>query len=186
MTNGPIAIAKACYEAYVNKDRAAIEALVAGDFHFTSPLDNRIDRATYFMLMTATAIPSTPPATESTTFSVSSCRTRRARPAPTAERTAISRARDVARAICNAATFVHATSNMRNVAALSAHSPGREEPTYRSRSGVSALTMYESPSVCSLPICSLSVASSFVAASIVMPGLINPNTFIERLLRPCA
>ena len=48
MTHGPIAIAKACYEAYVNKDRAAIEALVAGDFHFTSPLDNRIDRATYF------------------------------------------------------------------------------------------------------------------------------------------
>jgi hypothetical protein len=30
------------------KDRAAIEALIADDFHFTSPLDNRIDRATYF------------------------------------------------------------------------------------------------------------------------------------------
>jgi hypothetical protein len=24
------------------------EALIADDFHFTSPLDNRIDRATYF------------------------------------------------------------------------------------------------------------------------------------------
>ena len=27
----------------------AIEALIADDFHFTSPLDNRIDRATYFV-----------------------------------------------------------------------------------------------------------------------------------------
>ena len=43
-----IAIAHAAYEAYVKKDRAAIEALIAEDFHFSSPLDNRIDRATYF------------------------------------------------------------------------------------------------------------------------------------------
>jgi hypothetical protein len=28
--------------------RAAIEGLIAEDFHFTSPLDNRIDRAIYF------------------------------------------------------------------------------------------------------------------------------------------
>lgn len=41
-------IARACYEAYAAKDRAAIEALIAPDFHFTSPLDNRIDRKTYF------------------------------------------------------------------------------------------------------------------------------------------
>ena len=26
----------------------AFEALIAADFHFTSPLDNRIDRETYF------------------------------------------------------------------------------------------------------------------------------------------
>jgi ketosteroid isomerase-like protein len=43
-----IAIARACFDAYVAKDRAAIEALIADDFHFTSPLDNRLDRATYF------------------------------------------------------------------------------------------------------------------------------------------
>jgi ketosteroid isomerase-like protein len=43
-----VAIARAAYEAYVSKDRAAIEAVIAPDFHFTSPLDNRIDRATYF------------------------------------------------------------------------------------------------------------------------------------------
>jgi len=43
-----IAIARASYEAYVTKDRSAIEPLIADDFHFTSPLDNRINRATYF------------------------------------------------------------------------------------------------------------------------------------------
>ena len=42
------AVARASYEAYANKDRAALEALVAHDFHFTSPLDNRLDRKTYF------------------------------------------------------------------------------------------------------------------------------------------
>ena len=48
MTNDAVAIARAAYDAYVAKDRAAIEALIADDFHFTSPLDNRLDRATYF------------------------------------------------------------------------------------------------------------------------------------------
>ena len=46
--NDAIATARAAYDAYVTKDRAAIEALIAEDFHFSSPLDNRIDRATYF------------------------------------------------------------------------------------------------------------------------------------------
>ena len=36
------------YRAYVDKDRSAIELLIAEDFHFTSPLDNRLDRKTYF------------------------------------------------------------------------------------------------------------------------------------------
>ena len=48
MTKEPVEIARASYEAYVQKDRAAIEALIADDFHFTSPLDNRINRSTYF------------------------------------------------------------------------------------------------------------------------------------------
>ena len=43
-----VAIARAAYEAYVTKDRAALERLIAEDFHFTSPLDNRLDRETYF------------------------------------------------------------------------------------------------------------------------------------------
>ena len=48
MKNDPITIARASYEAYVRKDREAIEELIAADFHFTSPLDNRLDRDTYF------------------------------------------------------------------------------------------------------------------------------------------
>jgi ketosteroid isomerase-like protein len=48
MTKDPVEIARASYEAFAKKDRAQIETLIADDFHFTSPLDNRIDRAAYF------------------------------------------------------------------------------------------------------------------------------------------
>src|SRR5882757_1988904 len=44
----PLDIAKACYQAYVDKDRAAIEALLSDEYHFSSPLDNALDRETYF------------------------------------------------------------------------------------------------------------------------------------------
>jgi hypothetical protein len=47
-THDAVAVARAAYEAYVSKDRAAIEVLIADDFHFSSPLDNRLERATYF------------------------------------------------------------------------------------------------------------------------------------------
>lgn len=46
--NNAVAIACAAYGAYVSKDRTAIEALIAPDFHFSSLLDNRIDRTCYF------------------------------------------------------------------------------------------------------------------------------------------
>jgi hypothetical protein len=48
MTAKNVAIARAASEAYVTKDRAALENLIADDFHFTSPVDNRLDRETYF------------------------------------------------------------------------------------------------------------------------------------------
>lgn len=41
-------IVHACFRAYAEKDRAAIEALIAPDFRFTSPLDDAIDREAYF------------------------------------------------------------------------------------------------------------------------------------------
>jgi ketosteroid isomerase-like protein len=43
-------VVRATLQAYVDKDRDAIERLIAEDFHFSSPLDNRIDRGTYFRL----------------------------------------------------------------------------------------------------------------------------------------
>jgi ketosteroid isomerase-like protein len=48
VTNDTIAIARKAYQAYVDKDRAAIEQGIGDEFHFTSPLDNRLDRKTYF------------------------------------------------------------------------------------------------------------------------------------------
>jgi hypothetical protein len=48
MTASPLAVARACLKAYVDKDRAALEALIAADYRFTSPIDNGIDRKTYF------------------------------------------------------------------------------------------------------------------------------------------
>ena len=36
------------YHAYETGDRAVVEQLLSNEFTFTSPLDDRIDRATYF------------------------------------------------------------------------------------------------------------------------------------------
>jgi ketosteroid isomerase-like protein len=48
VTDSVISTVRRVYEAYGAKDRGAIEAIIDDDFHFTSPLDNRIDRQTYF------------------------------------------------------------------------------------------------------------------------------------------
>lgn len=41
-------VVRACYAAYETKDRAALEALLAKNFTFTSPLDDCISRERYF------------------------------------------------------------------------------------------------------------------------------------------
>jgi len=49
MTEGRTAdLVRRCFAAYLAKDRAAIEALIAADFSFTSPYDDHIGRAAYF------------------------------------------------------------------------------------------------------------------------------------------
>ena len=58
-----------------------------------------------------TAMPRAPPMTESTRLSVSSCRPMRRRPAPSAARTASSRARTLARAMSRLATFAQQMSS---------------------------------------------------------------------------
>src|SRR5882757_4054004 len=44
----PTEIVRACFAAYEKKDRAAIDALLAPDFTFSSPLDDNISRERYF------------------------------------------------------------------------------------------------------------------------------------------
>ena len=48
MTDSNISIVRKYFQAYADKDRAAIEGTVDQAFRFSSPRDNRIDRATYF------------------------------------------------------------------------------------------------------------------------------------------
>jgi hypothetical protein len=48
MKTSPLSIARACLQAYVDKDRATIEALIDDGYHFTSPIDNALDRESYF------------------------------------------------------------------------------------------------------------------------------------------
>jgi ketosteroid isomerase-like protein len=48
MTGSNMAVVQKYFQAYTDKDRAAIEAVVDEAFRFSSPRDNRLDRATYF------------------------------------------------------------------------------------------------------------------------------------------
>ena len=43
-------IIRACYGAYMSKDRKVVEDILSEDFTFTSPYDDAIDKATYFEL----------------------------------------------------------------------------------------------------------------------------------------
>ena len=41
-------LVRSALKAYVKKDRKLIESVLAPDYHFTSPLDNQLDRDSYF------------------------------------------------------------------------------------------------------------------------------------------
>ncbi len=75
----------------------------------------------------ASAKPRPPPTTEMISDSVSSCRTRRRRPAPSARRIASSRTRAVARPSWRLAMFAQTIRNSRPTAPLSISSAGRGE-----------------------------------------------------------
>ena len=70
----------------------------------------------------AAARPAAPPSTPSRMLSARNCRTRRARPAPSAARTATSRVRDCARASSRFATLTHAISSTKLTAPSSTSS----------------------------------------------------------------
>lgn len=43
----PLTIVRNCLRAYIDKDRTAIESMLADDYRFTSPIDNALDRMAY-------------------------------------------------------------------------------------------------------------------------------------------
>jgi hypothetical protein len=87
--------------------------------------------------------PSSAEATDSTTLSVSSCRTMRCGEAPIEIRTATSRSRSAARASSRFATFAQAISSRKPTAPKSVQRTARELPTSRSFSGVTYAVMFE-------------------------------------------
>lgn len=48
MSTSAVDVVRAYFAAWPAKDRTAVEALVTDDFTFTSPLDNRLTRTTFF------------------------------------------------------------------------------------------------------------------------------------------
>ena len=82
-----------------------------------------------FTALAATAIPAAPPASASSEFSTNSWSTTRARLAPRAERTAISRMRARPRTSSRLATLMHVMSSRRAAAAAKTNNAGRVSPT---------------------------------------------------------
>jgi len=41
-------LVRRCFDAYLTRDRAALEAVIGDPFSFTSPYDDHIDRRSYF------------------------------------------------------------------------------------------------------------------------------------------
>ncbi len=112
-------------------------ASTPGDSGIGSVVGTR--RATSGTASTAADDPSTPPRPAMTMFSVSICRTRRSRPAPSAVRTASSRCLPRARDSSRPARLVQAMSSMQNAAPASAHSIWRERQETSSRSVTTAM-----------------------------------------------
>ena len=75
------------------------------------PVSLSVSARSALLLQNAKSTPTAPPNAASSTLSVSSCRTRRQRPAPTASRTLISALRKAARASNRFATLAHAISS---------------------------------------------------------------------------
>jgi hypothetical protein len=50
MGNTPLAVVRACLQAYVRNDRRGLELLLDPEYRFTSPIDNALDRETYMRI----------------------------------------------------------------------------------------------------------------------------------------
>jgi len=49
LTQDKAEIIRTLFAAYLSNDRKAVEGAFTDDFHFTSPYDDKIDKATYFV-----------------------------------------------------------------------------------------------------------------------------------------
>ena len=105
--------------------------------------------------------PATPPSTASSRLSVSSCRTRRPLPAPSATRTASSRPRPEALAITRFAMFAQAINRTNATAPSIASRPGLMSPTTRSRRSMRLIPVFSLKSGC----CASRRRASTVAAA---------------------
>ena len=119
----------------------------------------------------ARARPSIAPSSDSTTLSVSSCRTRRSGAAPIAVRTAISRSRASPRTRSRFATLAHAINNRKPTAPVSSHIAGRTPPRISSSSGTANAVNFIAAGYepCSVSRAAIARSSS-VADAAVCPG----------------
>ena len=87
----------------------------------------------------ATSTPAAPPVSASRTLSVSNCRTRRPRPAPSARRSASSLRRDSVRASTAPVRLAQAMNNTSAALIMRTSSGVRMSPTIASRSGIDVM-----------------------------------------------
>ena len=126
----------------------------------------------------ASATPAAPPITNSSAVSVRSCRTSRARPAPSVTRTAISRRRAVARASSTPATFAHAMTSTIDTSTINSPMNAAATPRRSAGSGDENATLH-SRSAKNLSGCSRArprpiASSSAAACALLTPGFNRP------------
>ncbi len=132
----------------------------------------------------ARATPNAPPRSDSTTLSVTSCRSRRPRPAPSAERTASSDCRADARASSSEAMFTHVIRSTKATAPISTSSGRRTSPSSASRTGITVTSVQSRSSTSRSAIRRTMPVISLRAWSMLTPGARRPTTSRKRLQRP--
>jgi hypothetical protein len=127
--------------------------------------------------------PIPPPAAASTRLSVASCLRIRRRPAPRAERMAISRSREVVRASIRFATLAHAMSSSNPTVASRIMSAGRASPTSCSYNGSTVIVAFALVVGYVFASCSPIASISPCACARVTPGFNRPTTLKMRSAR---
>jgi hypothetical protein len=162
--------------------RATVTPATIGSIRASTKLRSSIapERARRPVAHQARSSPRAQPRSESSTLSARSCRTRRPRPAPRAERTDISFCRPAARARSRFATLVQAISSTNAAAPSATRSCGRRSPNQASASGVMRREKCSLLSAYSWAIRPKIVSSSCCARSTETPGASRATANIQR------